>query len=534
MNTIPTFSIEGSPFGVGTSTSFGGSNISAIFSGQGQTLQTVADALSFGSSLAAKYGSYIRREQDWAFQANNTINEIFQLDRQLAAADARVQIAQQELASQVQQVANAQQVQDFLANKESNAASYIQLINTLKPVYKNFYDLASYYARSAEQAYQFEHPEEAIDYIAYGYDPSIVGLATSTDVLLASLRQMEKAYLLDSPRPLEMRIEIQLSRLDPVSLLELRKTGVADIALPEWLILLKNRGVYNAKWISVNFSFPTITGPYSTMSGLVSLTGNQIRINTVPTPAFAMASGGDARFVQNNTPFMQVIVNSGINDTGYNLDTAATSSEVYQQQYTPFVHAGFISNWTIDLNRTGSKTGFDYTDLNWDSLSDVIISGVISVEIGDQAYFDAADSYVSGLLGDAKQPQNLFLDIRHDLPNEAYAYTSDPTKPELAFSLDLTRFPYLAQNKKITLTGLNIVTADPNLGTTTSSINGNSVTFAPLANQPFKNYQIYGAAFSSGSAFSVLLGTTAVVMTIGLDRNYVKDSFVIFNYKMTM
>ena len=50
----------------------------------------------------------------------------------------------------------------------------------------------------------------------------------------------------------------------------LRKTGIADISMPEWLILLKNRGVYNAKWISVNFTFPAITGSYITMSGLVS------------------------------------------------------------------------------------------------------------------------------------------------------------------------------------------------------------------------------------------------------------------------
>jgi hypothetical protein len=40
-------------------------------------------------------------------------------------------------------------------------------------------------------------------------------------------------------------------------------------------------------------------------------------------------------------------------------------------QYHPFVNAGVISRWSIDLNnkQTGNNRLTDFSDINWDSLS---------------------------------------------------------------------------------------------------------------------------------------------------------------------
>ncbi len=285
------------------------------------------------SALAGKFANFIRREQEWELQAKLAREEIIQIDKQLAAADIRIQIARQELDNHKTQIIESQEVQDFMITKESSYSNYVKVINKLKPIHKNFYDLAMFYARSAEQAYQFERPEKLIDFISYGYDNSIVGMAAVAEQLHASLKEMEKSYLNDTDRPHEIKINIQLSRLNPTALLQLRKTGSATINIPEWLLLLKNRGIYNAKWISVNFTFPMVTGPYTNMSALITLQNNYIRIKADggnDVKFFEMKKDvADNRFVQNNTPFREIIVSTGMNDQGYNLDSSAASNEVY-------------------------------------------------------------------------------------------------------------------------------------------------------------------------------------------------------------
>ena len=530
LNIIPSVTIDIKPIGLGTGIGFSGANIAAIFNSIARYFQNNADSHSYDANKSARFGGYIRREQEWNLQANLAQKELIQMDKQLAAADIRIQIATIDLDNHKQQMINAVEIENFMINKESNLANYQSIQDILKPIHKNFYELAMYYARSAEQAYQFEKPEKTIDFIQYNYDNSIVGYATVAETLQRSLKEMEKNYLLDKPRPLEMKVNFELSRLDPHALIQLRKTGVANFKIPEWLLLLKNRGIYNAKWLSVNFTFPTITGPFINMNAVINMQSNFIRIKAdggSDAKDFEMKDTTDVRFVQNKTPFTEIIVSSGLNDQGYNLDSSAVASEIYQQQYHPFVHAGFISEWSINLNNKSEDGKYDFSEINWDSLADVIISGVVSVEIDNSAYKLAAENYLKSLFAQVSgQPLTLFLDIKRDFSNELYKFKSDNSAQQLSFSLDVSRFPYLTQKKAITVTDMLVITRD-DLTNKNVTINNTQTGFDKSTN--INDYTV----FKVKSALPVLVGNS-INISVQLTKQVADDSYFIAIYKIEM
>ncbi len=534
MNIIPSFSVDIKPIGIGAGMSFGGNNLAAIFSSIAKGFQNSADGNTHDSSLAAKFSSYIRREQEWTNQLNLVKKEIPPLHLQLAGADVRIQITTQELANHKKQITEAQNVHDFMANKESNFVVHQQIIDRLKPIHKNFYDLAMYYARSAEQSCQLEKPEKIIDYISYDYDNTIVGCATVGDKLQLALKQLEKSYLEDSQRPKEMKKTISLSRLDPMALLRLRKEGKTTFKIPEWLLLLDNRGIYNARWLSLNFTFPMIIGPNTNLSAAVRMEKNYIRTKKTAIGTaqdFAMkteSDGTDNRFVQSNTPFKEVIISTGLNDSGFNLDPSSNSNEAYQQQYHPFEHAGFISEWSIDLNQKNAES--DYSQVNWDSLSDVIISGVLNIDTDYGDYAIGAGKYIDSLFKDTgrEQPFLLLLDVKNDLANELNKFRTDNTATQFSFNVDKTRFPYITQNNKITLKEIALVTK-ANLQT--NNFTGtNQLKFERSAAIGSYSTFVANKLFDGISDLSQEINNIPLELKLDLPKDKVADTFILLNY----
>jgi hypothetical protein len=535
MNVIPGFSGHIAPIGIGLSMSVGGSNLAAVFSGIAKGYQNTADTHSYDATQAAKFSAYIRREQEWTNQANIIKMEIPPLDKQLAAFDIKIQIATKERDNLKSQLVELQEVQDFLTTKETNAPNYQLVIDKLKPVHKSFYDLAMYYAQSAEQAYQFEKPEKVIDFISYDYDASIVGMNTVADTLHLALKELEKSYLEDSQRPKEMKKTISLLRLDPIALLKLRKEGKASFKIPEWLLLLDNRGIYNAKWMSINFSLPMIIGPNINLAATVTMDKNYIRIKTTGVgnaedfPMKTAVDGIDSRFVQSNTPFREVIISTGMNDSGFNLDLSANANEVYQQQYHPFQHAGFASEWTINLNQKDENS--DFSQVNWDTLSDVIISGVLNIDTDYGEYYTGAGKYLDALLKkvDSDEPLLLFLDVKHDLPNELNLYKTQPAATQFSFSLDHNRFSYLTQNKKITIRQINVITKS----------DMHTSNFAGIKQIAFKNSAAVGdySVFVSDKLFDGITDINfelkdPMPVKLELDKEKAGDTFIVLKYTL--
>jgi hypothetical protein len=527
---LPDLSINTEPFGCGATLSYGSRNLAAIPSAIAKGHQNTADRNSHDSALASKFATLIRREQDWTFQVKAIQNDIIQLDKTLAVHDIKIQSGQIELDNLKSQMTESQEKYDFHTNKETNYKTYQAISDRLKRVHKNFYNLAMHYARSAEQAYQFERPEKVIDFISYNYDDSLIGCSTVAEELSDAIHQMEKAYLADQERPLEMKINIQLSRLDPMALLQLRKTGTAKIDIPEWFLLQQNRSIFNAKWISVNFTFPLITAPYINMNALVTLETHSIRKKAVGGTPFDKQPDDD-RFVTTNVHYNKIIVSHGMNDAGYNLDPSATSNEAYQQQYRPFEHAGVISTFNVDLNN--KDVSLDYSQVDWNTLSDVIITGVIRVELDGGTYKKDADTYLSSLYKKFdNKALSIFIDLKHDQGNEVRRFKADANVQDFSFTIDQTTFPYIAQEKDKVITGIEIITKDDLLGQPVPfNLQGFKFSKKPEEMSEFKSFTIVKENGDVAS-INVKVENNPIEVKLKLSKENVSDTYIILNYTL--
>lgn len=111
---------------------------------------------------------FIRREQDWTFQANVAAKAIIQIDRQITEADIKIQIAKKELEYHQKQIDNAKDVETFLQDKFTNQELYDWMKDQLRTVYKASYNLAYFLAAMAEKAYRYEMGSELANFIQAG------------------------------------------------------------------------------------------------------------------------------------------------------------------------------------------------------------------------------------------------------------------------------------------------------------------------------------------------------------------------------
>ena len=135
-------------------------------------------------------------------------------------------------------------------------------------------------AKKVEKCYRYELGNELTSFIQYGYwDNTMQGLGAGEKLQLA-LRQLEKSYLEENKRELELAKSISMALLNPLSLQELRTTVKCILTIPEELYDLDYQGHYFRRIKSVSLSLPCIAGPYTTVNCTLRLLKNSVRINT--------------------------------------------------------------------------------------------------------------------------------------------------------------------------------------------------------------------------------------------------------------
>lgn len=110
-------------------------NWAAFFSGLGGTLHSAAN-------LMATQTSNERRWDGWKLQERLAERELAQLDRQIAAAELRLAIAEKELENHGVQIDNAKGVDSFLQSKYTNEDFYQWQIGQTSSVFFQSYKLA--------------------------------------------------------------------------------------------------------------------------------------------------------------------------------------------------------------------------------------------------------------------------------------------------------------------------------------------------------------------------------------------------------
>lgn len=537
LNLIPNIKAAAEPFGVGVAVEAGGSGLGASVSALAKIPQIVSSILNFEATQAAKMASYIRREQDWTLQANLAAREIIQLDKQITSADIKVQISQKELENHKQQIENSKDVERFLREKFTNQELYQWMKEQLFAVYKQSYNLAFDMAKKAEKAYKLEMGSELASFIKYGYwDNSKQGLVAG-DKLQLALRQLEKSYLEENRRELELSKSISLARLDPLALIALRETGRCEVTVPEEWFDLDFRGHYFRRLKAARLTIPCVVGPYSSVSCTLRLLNNSVRINTEPgsdmTHPYAHDNDAgapidDDRFRTNLTPVVAIATSLAQNDSGM------FEFNFRDERYLPFERAGAISKWQIELSEESDLRQFDYS-----TISDVILHLDYTAREGAGDFKTAATNHMREFLSpDAEDPAPLMqmFDMRHEYPTEWHRFLNPPVADGehlLNFTLGPDRFPFFTQEWNVTVMEVVVLARCRGTGSFAATLAYNNGDDS-CTKSTFKIEKTYDelrvASFDTTEPFVNL----AEQMTVTIDTSEMEDLYLVIRYRLAV
>jgi len=451
---IPDMVGRGTPVGIGAGFNFGGRALSWFAGAMAKQHSLSSQLNSMAAASSVTIASYIRREQDWTLQANLAAREIVQLDKQITSAEIKVQVAEKELRNHKQQIENSKDVELFLQGKFSNQELYQWMKEQLFAVCKQSYDLAYDMAKKAEKAYKYELGTETASFIRYGYwDNSTQGLVSGEKLQLA-LRQLEKSYLEENRRELELTKNVSLARLNPLALIQLRETGKCFVSVPEELFDLDFRGHYFRRLKAVRLSIPCVAGPYTSVSCSLRLLNNSVRINTAMNSETKYEHEHDLgvfidddRFRTQYAPVTAIATSQAQNDSGM------FEFNFRDERFLPFERAGAISEWQIALSEEKELRQFNYS-----TISDVILHLNYTARESGGLFKEKATTHMRDFLLNASnladQPLLQMFNLKHDFSTEWYKFLHPGTAEaaqELKFTVGKERFPFFVQDRGITI-----------------------------------------------------------------------------------
>jgi hypothetical protein len=420
----------------------------------GQAAGLASEVLSFlsmkaanESAMASAKATFERRSADWGLQLHLAEKELDQIDSQIAAAELRIAIAEQELDNHLLQIENSKAVNEFMHSKYTNQELYDWMIGQVSQVYFQSYQLAYALAKRAEKCFQYELGVENTSYIQFGYWDSLKKGLLSGDRLHYDVRRLDTAYIDQNRRELELTKNISLALIDPASLLQLKANGWCLFDLPEEFFDLDYPGHYFRRIKTMAVSIPCIVGPYTSVNATLRLIKNSVRINTQPGDQHAHnAEDGvftdDVRFRDSLLNVKAIATSSAQNDSGM------FELNFRDERYLPFEGAGAISTWKLELTEQPELRQFDY-----ESISDVIIHMKYTAREDVGPFKQGAVDHLTDIIsGAASQlPLRRLFNLKHEFPTEWYALFHPPAgaAPVLALQLKKEHFPFLAQENDI-------------------------------------------------------------------------------------
>jgi 5-hydroxyisourate hydrolase-like protein (transthyretin family) len=436
---LPNVTIGASGFGGSphVNAQWGTGNIISALQAAAGTHNLMASMMTYQANRASTLGSYDRRLDDWKFQERLATKELASIDKQIAAAEIRKDIAEADLKNHELQIENSQKADEFMRSKFTNKELYDWMIGQISGVYFKSYQLAHDFAKKAERCYRFELGNDD-SFISYGYWDSMKKGLQSADHLIHDIKRMETSYLDKNRREYEMIKHVSLTQLDPLALLRLRATGKCDFEIPEVLYDLDHPGQYFRRLKSVSISIPCIAGPYTSVSAKLSLVNNRYRKNTNDPNNYAEVLGNDDRFVYNIGAIQSIATSHAQNDSGM------FELNFRDERYLPFENTGAISSWRLELPKKIKQ--FDYN-----TISDVIVHVKYTAREGGNSLQEAVSNGLEIQLQEIKQEisQNglhLAINMKQDMPNEWHLLKKNG---KVSLKVEKSRLPYIAQEARI-------------------------------------------------------------------------------------
>jgi hypothetical protein len=425
-----------------------------------------AQALQTGAQAVGILGGYERRQDEWTFQKELAQKELAQIDKQIAAAEIRVSIAERELANQQLQIDHSKKIEETLRTKYTNADLYQWMITQISSTYYQAYKLAYDLAKRAERCYRYELGVASSSFIQFGHWDSLHRGLYAGEALALDLKRLEAAYLAADRREYEITRQISLVQHDPSAFIGLRENGTCIVDLPEELFDADYPGHYFRRLKTVSLTLPCVAGPYTPIN--CTLTLLESRVRTSATPASKPTSypehdaPNDARFSHAYGAIQSVATSHGQSDAGL------FEVGFRDERYLPFEGAGAVSRWRIDLPR--ATNAFDF-----DSLSDVVFKISYTARDGGAPLAHSARQWLQKqrktAIGDTDDgitrstALGRLFRVRHEMSDEWIAFRNALAKGPAALTLPLgpDRFPYLFRGSKLAIVGLQLfaTTSDP-------------------------------------------------------------------------
>ena len=402
----------------------GGMHFGDVISQGAYALEGSAQATSMAGGLAATMAGYQRRAEDWQLQQTLAQDDVQQIQYQILAAQYQQAFAQQEIVQLEKQVSQLQAIEDFLKNKFTSQQLYQWTLGQLSTLYFQAYQLAYTMAQQAEQAWQFERGKQQTFTHPGHWNELYHGLVAG-EALQLDLQRMEKAYMDQNERKLEIEKVISLNQLSPQALLALKSKGSCIIELTEKDFDFDYPGHYFRQIKNISLSFPSLLGPYQNIHATLTQTSNRTLLQ-------ADAAGvqyllGVTKEQPDNSilrvdarVYQQVALSQGLNDSGL------FELNFNDERYLPFEGTGAISNWQLDMPKEDNA-------LHFDSLVDVVIRLRYTAFSGGKAFQDAV-----------KQARGAFQSHRsvmvaQEFASAWYGFTHNKTPLALTISPSLFR-----------------------------------------------------------------------------------------------
>ncbi len=431
----------GSPFAM----TYGGQQTGAALNAGAAAAEIGALIANYEGQLSLTMGGYQRRDEDWQLQSTLAKYDIAQIEQQIQALTIQQSMAEKELDNHHKSIEQSEEVTDFLQSKFTNQDLYQWMVGRLGSLYFQTYQVALDMAWTAQRAYQYELTTDQ-SFIQTNYWDSLKQGLLAGEGLLLSLHHLEKAYLDDNQRRLEIEKSISLLQYAPEALLDLKETGQCQFSLSEQLFDYSFPGHYCRQIKSISLSIPAVVGPYQNISATLTQTGNKVLLKDdieavkflLGDPDASEPDTGTLRQDWRNT--QQIALSRGLDDRGmFVLDFR-------DDRYLPFEGTGAISDWTLKLRKAANP--FDFN-----TLTDVIINVQYTALDGG----DTFSGQVTALPQIAKYSGYRFVSLKQSFPSAWHDFMNPPaaTKPALPFTLTEALFPLNLQPDSLNLGDAN-------------------------------------------------------------------------------
>ncbi|KAA1247920.1 hemopexin repeat-containing protein [Aquimarina sp. RZ0] len=419
------------PFIAGTQA--GGRQLGDALDKGGEALEITGETLMTAGEIAGIYAQHKRSEEDWELQKAMAESEIKQLEYQIMGAQIQKAIARRELQIHDQEIKNNKAIEKFMKQKFSNLELYNWMSSKLSGLFYQTYKMAHDIAKKAEKAFVFETgtKEAEIQFIGGTYWDSQKKGLLSGETLGVDLAKMEKAYIEQDSRGMEITKNISMLELDPLAFIQLKMKGVCEFRLTEELFDQDFPGHYNRQMKTISLAFDI--GEGKTINATLTQLNNKLVMEPDPKAVkYLLNPKGDQPLtIRTDWKVNQQIALSYVDQ--YTENNGMFELRYDDARYLPFEGTGAVSLWRLELH--GKSGSYDINDL-----LDVTIKLRYTAEQGGTAFANS----VKGALKPYRATS--FFDLAYTFPEQwNELMIGESNTMELTFTRDM--FPGMTGSK---------------------------------------------------------------------------------------